>query len=132
MSTQPYGPNTAAVRGFLVRLAGLGASDRELVVARHLSLSQTRAYEIADASLGEAITRSGREDARDALTGPLLQLVKRPDAAEIATADDVALEPIAEPALAALLALLVSDLLNDDARRVLTEPFVGVILPTNE
>ncbi len=124
MSTQPYGPNTAAVRGFLVRLAGLGVADRELVVARHEALAHTREYEIADAALGEAITRSGRDDARDALTGPLLQLVKSADSA---AGEAVPLEPIAEPALAALLALLVRDLLSDDVVHVLTEPFAGII-----
>ena len=67
--------------------------------------------------------------------GPLLQLVKRQaalteaaqgDAAQ-GDADDIALDPIAEPALAALLALLVRDLLDDDTVRLLTEAFSDTI-----
>jgi hypothetical protein len=129
MSTMPYGPHTAAVRGFLVRLAGLGTADRDTVVARHRAIARSRAYEVADTLLGEIIARSGREVARDALSGPLLQLVKRrpsPDGSP-ATADDAAseieLEPIAEPALAALLALMVRDLLDAESLRLLTEAF---------
>ena len=127
---QPYGPQTAAVRSFLVRLAGLGAADRDAVAARHAALADAPRYRRADATLGDVITRSGREAARDALTGPLLQLVKRQaaltDAAE-GDADDIALDPIAEPALAALLALLVRDLLDDDTVRLLTEAFSDTI-----
>lgn len=142
MSTLPYGPNTAAVRGFLVRLAGLGTDSRGRVVTQHAALAHTRAYEAADSTLGETITRSGREDARNALFGPLVQLLKRPTAApepgqeptlEPAPAptshadDDIELDPIAEPALAALLALLVGDLLDAETRRVLTASFDGVM-----
>lgn len=124
----PYGPHTAAIRGFLVRLAGLGASDRAGVVARYEAIAGTRAYVAADARLGEVITRSGREEARDALSGPLLQLVKRPvpDASEAA---ELELEPIAEPALAALLALMVRDLLDDASVRLLTDAFSDTIPP---
>lgn len=135
LGSQPYGPQTAAVRSFLVRLAGLGAADRDAVVTRHAALADSPRYRRADATLGDVITRSGREAARDALTGPLLQLVKRQaaltdaaqsDAAQ-SDADDIALDPIAEPALAALLALLVRDLLDDDTVRLLTEAFSDTI-----
>lgn len=122
----PYGPQTAAVRGFLVRLAGLGAADRAGVVARYEALAATRAYEAADARLGEVITRSGREEARDALSGPLIQLVKRPDSPTGEDAE-IELEPIAEPALAALLALMVRDLLDDATVRLLTDAFSETI-----
>lgn len=135
MSTLPYGPNTAAIRGFLVRLAGLGTDSRGRVVDQHAALAHTRAYEAADSTLGETITRSGREDARNALFGPLVQLLKRPGAAPTpgrepasdAADDDIELDPIAEPALAALLALLVGDLLSADTRRILTASFDGVM-----
>ncbi len=122
----PYGPQTAAVRGFLVRLAGLGAADRSGVVARYEALAATRAYEAADARLGEVITRSGREEARDALSGPLIQLVKRPDS-PTGEGAEIELEPIAEPALAALLALIVRDLLDDATVRLLTDAFSETI-----
>lgn len=130
MGAQPYGPETAAVRRFLVRLAGLGATDRATVVARYETIAATRAYEAADARLGEVITRSGRDEARDALSGPLLQLVKRPtpDVSPAADAEaDIALEPIAEPALAALLALMVRDLLDDATVQLLTDAFADTI-----
>ena len=130
MGAQPYGPETVAVRRFLVRLAGLGATDRATVVARYETIAATRAYEAADARLGEVITRSGRDEARDALSGPLLQLVKRPtpDVSPAADAEaDIALEPIAEPALAALLALMVRDLLDDATVQLLTDAFADTI-----
>ncbi|QJR34658.1 hypothetical protein [Gemmatimonas groenlandica] len=122
----PYGPQTPAVRGFLVRLAGLGAADRAGVVARYATIAVTTEYEAADARLGEVITRSGREDARDALSGPLLQLVKRP-VQDAAAGEDIELEPIAEPALAALLALMTRDLLDETTVRLLTEAFSNTI-----
>jgi hypothetical protein len=130
MGAQPYGPETAAVRRFLVRLAGLGATDSATVVARYETIAATRAYEAADARLGEVITRSGRDEARDALSGPLLQLVKRPtpDVSPAADAEaDIALDPIAEPALAALLALMVRDLLDDATVQLLTYAFADTI-----
>ena len=80
--------------------------------------------------LGEVITRSGRDEARDALSGPLLQLVKRPtpDVSPAADAEaDIALDPIAEPALAALLALMVRDLLDDATVQLLTYAFADTI-----
>lgn len=121
---QPYGPETAAVRDFLVRLAGLGAADRATVVSRYDAIVATRGYEAADARLGEVITRSGRGEACDALSGPLMQLVKRaPESLSAESNDELALEPIAEPALAALLALVVRDLLDDATVRVLTDAF---------
>ncbi len=128
MGTMPYGPHTAAVRGFLVRLAGLGTADRDTVVARHRAIASSRAYEAADTLLGETIARSGREEARDALSGPLLQLVKRP-MPDASPASEIILEPIAEPALAALLALLVRDLLDAESLRLLTEAFADTIPP---
>ncbi len=137
-SALPYGPQTAAVRGFLVRLAGLGAADRATVVSRYEMVSATRAYRAADTLLGEVVTRSGREDARDALSGPLLQIVKRtapasasatPRAAETALDPEVEFEPIAEPALAALLALMVRDLLDEGTVNLLTSAFHDSALP---
>ena len=127
-SALPYGPQTAAVRGFLVRLAGLGATDRAAVVARFASVATSRSYEAADSRLGDVITKSGREDARDALSGPLLQLVKRPASATTPLSGaEIELEPIAEPALAALLALMVRDLLDDATVRLLTDAFSDTI-----
>lgn len=131
MSELPYGPNTSAVRRFLVQLAGLGRVDREAVVAAYAARCSTRQWYAAEAALGTAIERSGREPQRDALSGPLLQLVRRNDpvASAPVTEDEAlaALDPIAEPALAALLALLARDLLSDQQVKTLCAPFAGVI-----
>jgi hypothetical protein len=95
-------------------------------VARYETIALSRDYEAADARLGDVIKRSGREEARDALSGPFLQLMKRPmpDASPDA---EIELEPIAEPALAALLALMVRDLLDDATVRLLTDAFTDTI-----
>ena len=78
--------------------------------------------------LGETIERSGRTDARDALAGPLLQLVRHPRDTGADVDDGLeALDPIAEPALAALLAILVDDLLPAEPRALLYAPFQFVI-----
>jgi hypothetical protein len=122
----PYGPETPAIRRFLVRLAGLGGADRRAIVSAWERHSASPAYTVAEAALALVIERSGRESARDALSGPLLQLVRSPahrDGASDATSavasndasDTEALDPVAEPALAALLALLVRDLLDPAA-----------------
>ncbi len=124
----PYGPATPLVRRFFVQLAALDLVAHDAVVERFAAIAPTRAFAAADAVLSEAIERSGRSDARDALAGPLMQLVRErePDAtagdaaatipatggttAEATDDDAIALDPIAEPALAALLAVLVHDL----------------------
>ncbi len=128
----PYGPNSAAIRRFLVQLAGLGTIDRARVATRYDALSGSRGWSDAERHLAEAITRADREGFRDALSGPLLQLVRRPEAAPVSdtsTDEDAlaALDPVAEPALAALLALVVDDLLDDRTRDTLRQPFEGVL-----
>ncbi len=141
----PYGPNTAAIRRFLVRLAGLGTEARTRVTAAYAAQASTRAWVIAETALATTIERSGREPQRDALSGPLLQLVQRdahgarPAASEDENGDENGVEngdedgvmdtldPIAEPALAALLALLVVDLLDSTQVMRLLAPFDGVI-----
>lgn len=116
-SVQPYGPNTAAIRAFLVRFAGLGTHDRAAVVARYEDRVNTRTYHVAESALATAIERSGREPLQQALSGPLLQLVRRADTtpATEPTEENAldGLDAVAEPALAALLALLVRDLLDE-------------------
>ena len=121
-----YGPATPQIRRFLVQLAGLGAEARSGVVDRFHSVMHTPDFASAESAMGLAIERGGRVDARDAVAGPLLQLVR--DANRTDEDDPLAsLEPIAEPALAAVLALLVSDLLPPLYVRVLYEPFAAEI-----
>lgn len=143
--TLPYGPATAPIRRFFVALAALEIEPHDAVVRRFASQSESSAFLAADATLGEIIERSGRTDARDALFGPLLQLVRDRDVAEQAVAEDavadeavadeavaeantpVPLDPIAEPALAALMALLVHDLLSAATLATLYAAFAEAI-----
>ncbi len=126
-AVHPYGPATPNVRRFLVQFAGLGAETRRAVLARHATVVDTPAYVAAERLIGETIERSGRTDARDALAGPLMQLVRATDA-NIPGDDALAmLDPIAEPALAMLLALLVADLVPAAAVDVLCSPFASVL-----
>lgn len=130
MSAQPYGPNTPAIRRFLVRLAGLGTGDRGAVVQAYTAHCEGRAWLLAESALATSIERSAREPQRDALTGPLLQLV-RPTALEGRGESEAevmaALDPIAEPALAALLALIAQDLLDQAHFEALYAPFADTI-----
>ena len=130
MSQMPYGPNTPAVRRFLVDFAGLSQSDRANVVARYTQLSADNAWQQAERELGRVIVASGRESAQQALAGPLLQLVRR--SAPAAAADSIQdeapeLDDVAEAALAALLTLLAQDLLSVEQRRTLLAPFADVL-----
>jgi len=145
------------VRRFLVALASLDLAAHDRVVSRFASASASTAFARADAVLGETIERSGRADARDALAGPLMQLVRErtSDAEDVVEVegdqigvDDAspeagggapvtldahaaALDPIAEPALAALLGLLVYDVIPEKTFRVLYEPFAEDIPVTS-
>lgn len=126
----PYGPATDAVRNFLVQLAGLDSEAHDGVVARFDALHQERVYVAADVTLGQTLERSGRNDARDAVAGPLLQLVRIEQADDPAVDSrslEHALDPIAEPALAAVLALIVSDLLPTATLATLYSPFEPII-----
>jgi hypothetical protein len=126
----PYGPNTPAVRHFLRQLAGLGTSARTDVVTRHTVACTTRDWQAAETVLGTTIERAGRAEAQQAIAGPLLQLVRRGDAPAETGTDDEALDqldPIAEPALAALLVLIVADLLPAEVAERLYAPFAPVI-----
>lgn len=122
---------TARIRQFLVRLAGLGALARKDVVARHLAHVNSADYIAAETALAEVIERSGRTAERDALAGPLMQLLvvspTAPDDAQAIPSDDLQLDPVAEPALAALLALLVSDLMAPHHVSTLTAPFADMM-----
>lgn len=137
MTTLPYGPATPEIRRFLVQLAALGASARAQVVERFERAAVTSVFSSADAAVGETIERSARTDARDALGGPLMALMRRTDrpgpgsgtVTDGESGDDAldALDPIAEPALAALLALLVRDLISNEQFTTLYAPFADTI-----
>lgn len=71
---------------------------------------------------------SQREELRDALGGPLLQLTRSGRPATPGEQDlDTLVDPVAEPALAALLALLVGDVLPSTALAALYAPLESEI-----
>lgn len=124
----PYGPGTRAIRRFLQRMAALNAEAEAEIVQRHGQAVATREYRAAEIALSAAVSRSGRDGERDAIAGPLIQLVRAvPIAANSGEPGEVVLRDIAEPALAALLALMMRDVLlpTDFAR--LYAPFEQAI-----
>ena len=123
----PYGPQTLAIRRFLQRLAALPAAEWDAAAARFASLQGTPRFAAADRALSAAVAATGREPERDAALGPLLQLVAVGDAPE---GEAPELAPVAEAALAAVLALLVRDVLPATAFATLYGPFAEVVPPT--
>jgi len=95
----------------------------------YLSLQGTPDLAAADRTLGHALETSERTDARDAIVGPIVQLMAgHADMPGIAdgslgvTADDMA-----ESALAAALGLIVGDVIPAPMLEVLYRPFSGLI-----
>src|SRR5512133_3355511 len=116
MPPQPYGPNTDAVRRLLQRLAALPPEEWARLAQLYEGLARTASFAAADRSLGETIAAAGREAEGEAVVGPVVQLAT--DAAERvarAMGGDSTPEPdrFAEPALAAALAVIARDLLDE-------------------
>jgi hypothetical protein len=131
----PYGPETPRIRRFLVRLAALGAEQRAEVVTRHVAVVESREWQRAELRLATIMVESGRTDLQEAFSGPLLQLVGANPSTDSPDAEPT-FDAIAEPALAAVLALLVRDLLDTETFTVLYEPFAlaipaGALEPTS-
>ncbi len=121
-SAQPYGPQTADIRAFLRDLAALSAAQHAQVCALWEAARVDPAFARADRALGEAVVRLHRESERDAAAAPLLQMLRGSDS----DTSDAPLDPIAEPALAALMALVVRDTLPEDVFRLLVQPVNAV------
>ena len=128
----PYGPQTPAIRRFLQRFAALPSAEWDAAADAYASGLETAAYVAADRDLARAVERAGRTAERDAVLGPLAQLVRvdRADAGLAELDAPVDMHPAAEAALAALLALVVRDVLSPRAFAVLYGPFAGII-PTS-
>jgi hypothetical protein len=124
----PYGPNTAAVRRFLQRLAGKPVGDCVAAARAYLSLQATPDFLAADRALGKAIDRGERTEARDAIVGPIVQLMGS-HTERIARDPGLGVGPddLAESALAATLGLVARDLLPGAAFDVLYRPFADLI-----
>jgi hypothetical protein len=130
----PYGPNTPAVRRFLQRFAALRPSEWDAAGRRYEAAQASPAFAAADRALAQAVERAGRTAERDAVVGPLVQLVRdaprpsRPAGDAGAGGDGLALlPPVAEAALAALLALVVRDVLAEPAFATLYAPFTTLV-----
>jgi len=123
----PYGPSTAAIRRFLQRLAALTPAEWAEAAHAYAALAPTPRFRAADRALGAAIDRAGRTAERDAALGPLLQLVRVAPTSDTPPDAEVALDPVAEPALAALLALLARDLLPPETVAILYAPFAALV-----
>ena len=123
-----YGPNTPLIRRFLQRLAALTPGDESEIADRYAALATGDAFRAADAAVALLIAGAGRDAERDAMAGPLLQLVRaRVNDTQPTNRDASGSRPIAEPALAALLALLMHDLLPPKGFKVLYQSFEPLI-----
>lgn len=134
----PYGPSTSQIRRFLQRLVALTAEVEAQVASEYALARATLEFQAAERLLGVAIARSGREAERDALGGPLLRMlaadvpsnsppavggVDTPPSSPPVSGGEPALRPIAEPALAATLALMMQDVLTENQVALLYAPF---------
>jgi len=117
----PYGTNTQAVRRFLQRFAALDTRQWEEAAATFEALERTPQFVAADRTLGLAIERADLVAARDAVLGPLLQLVRPSDG------DAASPHPVAPAALAALLALVARDALDGPTFATLYRPFDALV-----
>ena len=126
----PYGPQTLEIRRFLQRLAALGADEWNGAAVEYEALQAGPRFAGADRALSAAVAATQREPERDAALGPLLQLVSVPPADGTPPSEPDAplpLAPVAEAALAAVLALLVRDVLGASAFATLYAPFAARI-----
>jgi hypothetical protein len=124
----PYGPQTLEIRRFLQRLAALRPEEWAQATAAYDALQGARRFVAADRALSDAVSRAQRETERDAALGPLSQLLRAPwEAPSDAPGEEPPLAPVAEAALAAMLALLVRDVLPASAFATLYEPFATLI-----
>lgn len=130
-----------------MQLADLDCGLHAAAVSKYQSESGTKRWQRAELVLAAVMKRSGRDDEREALSGPLLQLLRLPEdeipadvsgeSEQKTPGDDSAssgvdsaiatLDPIAEPALAAVLAVMVHDLLDEESFSTLYSPLARAI-----
>jgi hypothetical protein len=120
MDRLPYGPNTPAVRRFLQRFAALDARQWDEAAAAFAALEGTPRFRAADRALGLAIERTGRTTERDAVVGPLLRIARPAEGTDEPP-------PVAAAALAAVLALLMRDVLDEPTFAALYAPFAALV-----
>jgi hypothetical protein len=119
------------VRRFLQRFAALRPTEWERATRRWEDAQGDAALAAADRALAQTIERTGRTAERDAVVGPLVQVVRdAPPGPARDVPDDpglTLLPPVAEAALAALLALVVRDVLPARAFDALYAPFAELV-----
>jgi hypothetical protein len=119
------------VRRFLQRFAALRPAEWDEAARRYTDQQGTAALAAADRALGQTVERAGRTAERDAVVGPLVQLVRDAPPGPARDAPDdpglALLPPVAEAALAALLALVVRDVLPPRAFDTLYAPFAALV-----
>jgi len=125
----PYGPHTRAVRRFLERLSRLGARDWVIAARVYQAMWRDPAVAAADQALAGAVERTGRDRARDAVVGPIVQLARVASAAATANPATAGVDEdaLAEAGLAAALALIVRDAMSADDFMLLYAPFAELI-----
>lgn len=127
----PYGPQTPAVRRFLQHFAALAPDEWDAAAAAYAASAGTASAVAADRDLARAVERAARTAERDAVLGPLAGLVRIDrDTHDAGNAGDDAppeMHPVAEAALATLLALVVRDVLSARAFATLYAPFAVTI-----
>ena len=134
----PYGPNTMAVRRFLQRLAALAPDERARAADAYAALEGTPRFARADRTLAAVTAAAGRGSERDAALRPLAQLLhagplplgdgtESDEALAESAAAAVAMDAMAPAAVAAVLALVVRDVLPADALATLYAPFAELI-----
>ncbi|HEY0776356.1 MAG TPA: hypothetical protein VGD56_00175 [Gemmatirosa sp.] len=133
------------MRRFLQRFAALAPAEWDAAATAYAASAGSAAALAADRDLARAVERAGRTAERDAVLGPLAQLVRvdpdraskddpppdgmLADASRVARPQTDGLHPVAEAALAALLALVVRDVLPARAFATLYAPFEVAIPP---
>ncbi|MBV9879481.1 MAG: hypothetical protein JO180_03250 [Gemmatirosa sp.] len=119
MDALPYGPHTRIVRRFLQRFAALDDAQWLTAAAAFEALEGTRTFTAAETALATAVERAGLAAARDAVVGPLLQIVRGADGGEE--------HPVAAAALGAALALVAADSIAERDFDTLYGPFAALV-----
>jgi hypothetical protein len=122
----PYGPNTRTVRRFLQRFAALAPDEWAGAAERFAAAEGTPRFRRADRALGAAVGAAGREGERDAALRPLAELLRRAER-DGPDREEGELDPVAAAAVAAVLALVMRDVLAADTFDALYAPFAELI-----
>ena len=122
----PYGPNTLAVRRFLQRFAALAPDEWAAAARAFAAAERSPRFRGADRQLAAATAGAGREGERDAALRPLAEIVRAPGSDPSPDAEP-SLDPVAPAAVAAVLALIMRDVIAAETFDTLYAPFAALI-----